>query len=55
MDLSRQLPEMSWRRFTVLLRGLRPESSWGHALRHEREKPIDDPVQAERVFDRLMG
>lgn len=46
---------MSWRRFKALLRGLTPDSAWALALKHEREKPVDDPVAAERLMDRWMG
>lgn len=47
-----QIGGMSWRRFSVLLRGLSPQSMFS-TMNHEA--PTTDPEDAERLVEAALG
>lgn len=53
IDLVKELPAMSWRRFMVLVSGLSVNSHF--YLSFQGQKTIEDPTAAERAVDRLWG
>ena len=50
MDLRKELDQMSWRRFLVLLRHLSPYGAVAGALEQQVEE-TDERRQAERFFE----
>lgn len=43
---------MSWRRFSVLLRGLSPNSYW-YMVNSKTDEVIEDTIEAEKAVNRI--
>jgi hypothetical protein len=57
LDLTQELPGMTWRRFMVLVNGLGPHSAWVTLQVHKKQQPvlITDQEAAERHMESLLG
>lgn len=53
INLAVELPNLSWRRFVVLLKNLSVDSCL--VLFNSKEKPIEDATTAERAIEKVWG
>lgn len=55
IDIGGAICAMSWRRFSVLLRGLGPNSSFVAQAQAAGPQPIEDPKEAEEAVRRVWA